>query len=133
MTTTVTFCDLSDRIRLALRDAIENAGGYVAGYLGPYVQVALPRPSAPFFEAMEAIGLELDVNSLHYFPLGSDAPPDHLRHHGGYWLYGNFAPGPFFRAETPESTPEPADRVLTYIGRKGRERGTWKQTPWMFD
>jgi hypothetical protein len=133
MTTTVTFCDLPDRIRLALRDAIEDAGGYGAGYLGPYVQVALPSPAGPFFQAMEDVGLELDENSLHYFPLGSDAPPDHLRHQRGYWLYGNFSPGPSFRAPVVDSPPEPADRVLTYIGRKGRERGTWKQTPWMFD
>jgi len=126
------FCDLPDRIRLALRDAVEDARGYVAGYQGPYVQVAIPHPSAPFFEAMDDAGLELDENSLHFFPLGLDKPPEHLRHHRGYWLYGNFAPSPSFTPDSPECPPEPA-KVLTYIGRNGRHRGVWKQTPWMFD
>jgi hypothetical protein len=88
------FHELPDRIRTAARDAIDAAGGSVAGYRGPYVQVAIPRPSGPFFGAMEAAGLELDERSLHYFPLGSDAPPAALRHHGGYWLFGNFSPRP---------------------------------------
>ena len=88
------FHELPDRIRLAARDAIDAAGGSVAGYRGPYVQVAIPSPSGPFFGAMEAAGLELDERSLHYFPLGTDAPPEALRHHGGYWLFGNFSPRP---------------------------------------
>jgi hypothetical protein len=93
-TKTLAFCDLPDAIRFRLRDAIEEAGGYVAGYYGPYVQVAIPRPSGPFFRAMEEAGLELDEHSLHFFPLGTDQPPDHLRHQRGYWLYGNFSPRP---------------------------------------
>jgi hypothetical protein len=88
------FCDLPDRTRLAARDAIDAAGGSVAGYRGPYVQVAIPHPSGPFFDAMAAAGLELDERSLHYFPLGTDAPPAALRHHGGYWLFGNFSSRP---------------------------------------
>jgi hypothetical protein len=92
--TMLSFCDLPDRIRHAARDAIEQAGGYVAGYCGPYVQVAIPNPSGPFFLAMEEAGLELDEHSLHFFPLGSDAPEEHLRHHRGYWLFGNFSPRP---------------------------------------
>ena len=90
--TTLSFCDLPDRIRLAARDAIDAAGGHVAGYCGPSVQVAIPRPAGPFFLAMEKAGLALDENSLHYFPLGTDQPEESLRHHGGYWLYGNFTP-----------------------------------------
>jgi hypothetical protein len=69
------FCDLPHGRRLALRAAIAAAGGHVAGYCGPYVQVAIPNPSGPFFLAMEAAGLELDEHSLCYFPLGTDAPP----------------------------------------------------------
>jgi hypothetical protein len=88
------FHDLPDRVRMAAREAIDEAGGYVAGYCGPYVQVALPNPAGPFFQAMEAAGLELDEHSLHYFPLGSDHPPEHLRHQRGFWLYGNFSPRP---------------------------------------
>ena len=94
------FCDLPDRIRLAARAAIEAAGGLVAGYCGPAVQVAIPRPADPFLAALEAAGLELDEASLHFFPLGTDAPPERLRHHGGYrgspgyWLLGRFTPAP---------------------------------------
>jgi hypothetical protein len=50
------FYDLPDRICRAARDAIDAAGGSVAGYRGPYVQVAIPHPSGPFFDAMEAAG-----------------------------------------------------------------------------
>ena len=88
------FHELPDRIRLATRDAIDRAGGSVAGYRGPYVQAAIPDPAGPFLGAMEAAGLELDERSLHYFPLGTDAPPAGLRHHGGYWLVGNFSARP---------------------------------------
>jgi len=83
---------------MALRDVIEKAGGYIAGYVGRYVHVAIPNPSGPFFTTIEKAGLVLAQRSLHYFPLGTDAPPDSLRHDGrfpgsaGFWLYGNFAP-----------------------------------------
>jgi hypothetical protein len=73
----------SPRIRLAARNAIDEAGGYVAGYRGPYVQVAIPHPAGPFFLAMEGAGLELDEHSLHFFPLGTDQPAEHLRHQRG--------------------------------------------------
>ena len=88
------FHELPGRARTAARDAIDAAGGSVAGYRGPYVQVAIPDPPGPFFEAMESAGLVLDERSLHYFPLGTDAPLPALRHHGGYWLFGNFSPRP---------------------------------------
>jgi hypothetical protein len=94
MLTAPCFCDLPDGRRMALRAAVDAAGGAVAGYYGPYVQVAIPFPSGPFFAAMDAAGLELDEHSLHFFPLGSDAPPAALRHHGAYWLYGNFSTRP---------------------------------------
>jgi hypothetical protein len=90
------FHELPHDRRMALRDAIEAAGGTVAGYYGPAVQVAIPNPPGPFYQAMEAAGLELVRRSLHYFPLGTGAPPHHLRHDGrfpgsaGFWLYGNF-------------------------------------------
>src|SRR5262245_5597109 len=32
-----------------------------------------------------------------------------------------------------EKSTEEKPKTLTYIGRKGRERGMLKQTPWMFD
>jgi hypothetical protein len=92
------FCDLAHEQRMAYRDAVENAGGSVAGYNGEWLQVALPRPCGPFFRAMELAGLELNDASLHYFPLGTDRPPDDLRHDGrypgsrGFWLFGRFQP-----------------------------------------
>ena len=89
----LSFCDLPHDTRARLRAAIEAAGGSVAAYCGPYVQVAIPCPSVPFFAVMEAAGLELDEHSLHFFPLGSDKPPERLRHYG-HWLYGNFSPAP---------------------------------------
>ena len=88
------FHELPDRTRRDARDAIDAAGGLVAGYRGPYVQAAIPNPSGPFFDAMEAAGLELDERSLHYFPLGTDAPPQSLWHHGGYRLFDNFSARP---------------------------------------
>jgi hypothetical protein len=94
------FHELPHERRLAYRAAIEAAGGQVAGYHGPAVQVAIPCPSGPFYAAMEAAGLALDERSLHHFPLGTDDPPATLRHDGrypgsaGFWLYGNFVPRP---------------------------------------
>lgn len=96
--TRTAFADLPHDRRMALREAIEAAGGYVATYVGPYVQVAVPDPPEPFYAAMEQAGLELARCSAHYFPLGTDNPPAHLRHDGrfpgskGFWLYANFAP-----------------------------------------
>lgn len=92
------FSDLPAAKRIALRKAIESHGGVVAGFQGPFVQVAIPRPCVPFVVAMRQAGLELDQESLHHFPLGSDNPPDYLRHSGnypgskGFWLYGRFFP-----------------------------------------
>jgi hypothetical protein len=92
------FCDLPDAIRLAYRDAVTDAGGIVCGYDRTNMQVALPNPSGAFYEAMQKAGLLLVAGSLHYFPLGSDKPPDNLRHDGnypgsrGFWCYARFAP-----------------------------------------
>jgi hypothetical protein len=35
--------------------------------------------------------------------------------------------------DAKENSAEEKPKTLTYIGRKGRERGLLKQTPWMFD
>jgi hypothetical protein len=92
---------------MALRAAIEAAGGMVATYVGAYVQVAVPDPPEPFYLAMEAAGLEPVRRSAHFFPLGTDNPPASLRHDGrfpgskGFWLYANFAP-----ACEDETTPD---------------------------
>jgi hypothetical protein len=98
--TAIAFCDLPDDQRMALRAAMMAAGGHIAEYYGPAVSVAIPNPSGPFYTAMDEAGLVLDERSLQYFPLGTDSPPDSLRHDGrfpgsaGFWLYGNFTPQP---------------------------------------
>lgn len=90
--------DMADDVRMAHRDTIELAGGYVDGYDGEWFRVAIPRPSHPFYDAMNDAGWECCPGSLHHFPLGSDAPPDYYRHDGrypssrGFWLYGRFKP-----------------------------------------
>ncbi len=92
------FHDLPHERRMAFRAAIEAAGGMVATYIGPYVQVAVPDPPEPFYEAMAEAGLEPVRRSAHFFPVGSDNPPARLRHDGrfpgskGFWLYASFAP-----------------------------------------
>ena len=98
--TELRFCDLPDAKRMAFRDAIDIAGGQIEGYCGADVQVSIPSPSGPFFEAMELAGLELIESSVYLFPLGSDSPPQHMRHDGrykgskGFWLYARFTPAP---------------------------------------
>src|SRR5215472_95826 len=94
------FCDRPDDERMKYRDLIERAGGLIVGYDGPSVQIAIPRPSGEFYAAMADAGF-LGVNgSIHYYPLGSDAPEEQFRHDGrypgshGFWLYGRFVPRP---------------------------------------
>ena len=96
---TMLFCDLPHDTRFAFRNAIESSGGEVEDYQGAGVQVALPNPSGPFFLAMEEAGLDFVTSSLFFFPLGSDAPPEHLRHamakygpNRSFWLYARFVP-----------------------------------------
>lgn len=92
------FYDLADGPRWHFRDSVEAAGGSVEGYDGVYMIVALPNPAGPFFTAMDSVGLELEESSLHYFPLGTDNPPDSLRHDGrypgsrGFWQFGRYRP-----------------------------------------
>jgi hypothetical protein len=92
------FCDLPDDVRMRFRGVVEGAGGLVEGYHGPCLQVACPNPWGPFNTAMEAAGLTLVEGSLYAFPLGSDSPPESLRHDGsypgskGFWLYARYQP-----------------------------------------
>lgn len=85
-------------------DAVGELGGAVKGYQGDGVQVAYPRGEGArggfceLDEQLRELGLVLDPNSLHTFPLGSDNPPDGLRHDGaypgsrGFWLLGLYVP-----------------------------------------
>lgn len=93
----VAFSDLSNDERMRLRGILEDAGGYITGYYGGHIHVAIPRPSAPFYAAIDP-HFEMVPGSLHYFPLGSDVnyTPDNLRHDGrypgsrGFWLFASF-------------------------------------------
>lgn len=89
--------------RMAYRKAIEDAGGEVVSYQGECVLVAVPRAAGgqsadDFPDALERAGLLYVRGSAYLFPLGSDNPPDRLRHDGdypgsrGFWLYGLFRP-----------------------------------------
>jgi hypothetical protein len=92
------FSELPDSARWAYRDLITSTGAEVDGYDADCVRVSLPNPAAPAIAALEAGGLELVEGGLYWFPLGTDAPPQHLRHDGrypgsaGFWLYARFRP-----------------------------------------
>lgn len=91
------FCDLPDAVRMEFRRRIEAAGGEVQGYNGECVTVAVPNPPRPFRDDMEHAGL-VEAGGSWYFPLGSDNPPDSLRHDGrypgskGFWLIMTLRP-----------------------------------------
>jgi len=95
------FSDLPAICRFAAREMIEDCGGYVAGYVPGGLTVALPRVGAlRLINQMVMAGFADRGGCL--FPLGSDNPPDSLRHFGsgsaaaprgdrpGYWLYWRF-------------------------------------------
>lgn len=98
------FCAMPCDYRMAVRKAVDDAGGMVAGYCDEAIQVAMPADRGQqnkLAEALSVLGLVADDRAT-YFPLGSDNPPDTLRHHGigtaacprgtspGYWKYRNF-------------------------------------------
>lgn len=90
--------ELPDNVRMRLWEVIEEAGGEVAGYQEETVQVAMPRDVNAFCTALEDAGLSLVHGSEYLFPLGTDNPPDQLRHDGnyprsrGFWRYARFVP-----------------------------------------
>lgn len=90
--------------RLAVRAAVYENGGEVVGYCDGALQLALPADrwqQNRLAEALSVLGLVGDDYAT-YYPLGTDNPPDTLRHHGigtaacprgtspGYWKYQNF-------------------------------------------
>lgn len=98
------FHEMPDDFRASVRDAINRAGGMVAGYYDGYCQVALPadrEACIELTEAMKSLGM-IGEQRFTWFPLGSDNPPASLRHHGigtaacprgdrpSYWKYRNF-------------------------------------------
>lgn len=101
---TPAFADRDVKFRMAAREIVDSCGGMVSGYHGGCLQVALPSDRDSCVEltrGLEALGLEGEQRWT-YFPLGSDNPPESLRHFGpgtaaaprgdrpGYWKYRNF-------------------------------------------
>ena len=80
----IQFSDLPTEARMNLREQIERTGAYVDGYSGVFVRVALTNPASDALTAFQAAGFHLHNDEISYFPLVSDKPPAHLRHHGRY-------------------------------------------------
>jgi hypothetical protein len=98
------FADMPDEFRMTAREIVDNAGGMVAGYWDGICQVALPADDDACREmtrALESMGL-VGSDRFLWFPLGTDKPPESMRHFGfgsatcprgdrpGYWKYRNF-------------------------------------------
>ena len=83
--TTLTLDSLTDEQRFSLRCDIEKLGAAIAGYYDGAFQVSLPREDIlAFRQSMRKLGLRLVAGSGHFFPLGTDNPPEHLRHDANY-------------------------------------------------
>jgi hypothetical protein len=91
--TRAAFSDLPAEVRMAFRAAVDDAGGGIETYSGPYVQVAVPflKSTAAGLRHVDALanaaGLVRDSDG-HFFPLGSDAPAESMRHPMP-WKYGD--------------------------------------------
>lgn len=83
--------------------SLSKMGAESAGYHNGGITLAMPRGTAKLDRItryMNTIGFKR--SSLCLFPLGTDAPAEHLRHYGpycqpgrdrpAYWLYAAFVP-----------------------------------------
>lgn len=91
------FSDLDGDRRMELRAVLESTGCEIDGYAGDGVLVSFERGRfSDTLSAAKQAGLEMIDAQLHYFPLGSDNPPDKFRHDGhypgsrGFWFRGAF-------------------------------------------
>lgn len=97
----IAFCDLPHPIRFAFLDClsdISGRNGAVFHYTGQGITIAVPRDRFSDCEQL-ARRFGLAHKNLYYFPLGSDNPPEHMRHDSpsypgsrGFWLYAHYAP-----------------------------------------
>ena len=73
---------------MASRAIVQDSGGHVCGYFGPYLQVVLPNTGT---EALyyQLAWLGLRQHNAFYFPADTGSPT-HLIHRRGYWLHVNF-------------------------------------------
>lgn len=98
------FSDMPSDFRMAVRSIVDDNGGMVAGYYDEAIQVAMPADRGQqntITMELANLGMMADDRAT-YFPLGSDNPPDTMRHHGigtaacprgispGYWKHRNF-------------------------------------------
>lgn len=97
----VNFYDRPDRFKI--RWIIEDIlGGYMASYNGSGFTLAMPKGESKYLiiKLLEHLGYE--AADVCWFPLGTDKPPEHLRHQfhkygfddppGSFWLYYKFEP-----------------------------------------
>lgn len=93
------FSDLPDEKRMDVLRALDSLGCASKGYDGDSILVAFPRGG--FCDALNKLrdfDLSLQNDEVWYFPLGSDNPPEIMRHDGrypnsrGFWCYGRFSP-----------------------------------------
>lgn len=77
--------------RMEWRRKAEQLGAIVVGYDGPAFQVAVPRDVAAYRDRCREACFHWDLESDHFFPLGTDNPPAELRHDGpaGRYREGN--------------------------------------------
>lgn len=85
----VDFADQLDHVRHFVRDLIDALGGHVEVYNGKSLTVAMPNGHRHGLLKSVLSEIGLYPGESWRFPLGSDAPPNHLRH-GGYWYFTNF-------------------------------------------
>lgn len=83
------FSDQPDKVRDDARAIVQDNGGHVCGYFGPYLQVALPNTGAETIRCRFA-QLGLRQHNAFYFPADTGSPK-RLIHRRGYWLHANFA------------------------------------------
>lgn len=87
----VGFVDQPDESRMFIRNVIDALGGYLDSY-GDDGTLLVAMPNDHRFGLLRAVLSEMGLcpNGSFRFPLGSDAPPAHLRHKG-YWYYSRFS------------------------------------------
>lgn len=94
------FAELDGEQRMFIRTEIEQLGASIAAYQGTGLLVALPNTDKKHLihAIMDNHGYPLKQS--HYFPLGTDKPPDTLRHHcpgypkqdqPGWWYFAYYA------------------------------------------
>lgn len=95
------FADLEHTLRYQVVRAVDAAGGHIWGYVDNGAGVHLPTDpdgERRIDEAFAAVGFERKAARIEgaqrtewYFPLGTDRPPDSMRH-GSFWKCAHFGP-----------------------------------------